>query len=170
MNYEKYWSISDLGTNSLKSYEVCLYITILFVLFFILTKKFKNSNQDYEKTFLLWSTGLIGFGAFLCFIYLKFFIIDNTEERVHKILNSNSVAVVEGSITNFKSIRPISRRGVVTQESFVVDTINFSYSDEFLGRFNTFSKTNNGVFRDGLQVRITYGKKSHEILMVEIKK
>lgn len=170
MEYEKYWSISDLGTYSLKSYEVCFYIAILFVLFFILTKKFKKSNQDYEKTIILWSTGLIGLGSFLGFIYLRFYTIDTTEERIQKILNSEYVAVVEGTITNFESVRPISKRGIVTQESFVVDTVDFSYSDEVLGRFNRFSKTNNGVFRNGLPVRITYGKERHEILMVEIKK
>lgn len=170
MEYEKYWSISDLGTNSLKSYEVCFYIAILFVLFFILTKKFKKSNQDYEKTIILWSTGLIGIGAFLGFVYLRFYTIDTTEERIQKILNSKHVAVVEGTITNFESVRPISRKGIVTKESFVVDLVDFSYSDEVLGRFNRFSKTNNGVFRNGLPVRITYGKERHEILMVEIKK
>lgn len=170
MEYEKYWSISDLETYSLKSYEVCFYIAILFVLFFILTKKFKKSNQDYEKTIILWSTGLIGIGAFLGFVYLRFYTIDTTEERIQKILNSKHVAVVEGTITNFESVRPISRKGIVTKESFVVDSVDFSYSDEVLGRFNRFSKTNNGVFRNGLPVRITYGKERHEILMVEIKK
>lgn len=170
MEYEKYWTISDLGTYSLKSYEVCFYIAILFVLFFILTKKFKKSNQDYEKTIILWSTGLIGIGAFLGFVYLRFYTIDTTEERILKILNSKHVAVVEGTITNFESVRPISRKGIVTKESFVVDSVDFSYSDEVLGRFNGFSKTNNGVFRNGLPVRITYGKERHEILMVEIKK
>ncbi|MCZ8331534.1 MAG: hypothetical protein O9282_09505 [Flavobacterium sp.] len=170
MEYEKYWSIADLGTNSLKSYEVCLCIAILFILFFILTKKFKKSNQDYERTIILWSTGLIGIGAFLGFVYLRFYTIDTTEERIQKTLNSEYVAVVEGTITNFESVRPISRRGIVTQESFVVDSVDFSYSDEVLGRFNRFSKTNNGVFRNGLPVRITYGKERHEILMVEIKK
>lgn len=170
MKYEKYWSISDLGTYSLKSYEVCFYIAILFVLFFILTKKFKKSNQDYEKTIILCSTGLIGIGAFLGFVYLRFYTIDTTEERIQKILNSKHVAVVEGTITNFESVRPISRKGIVTKESFVVDSVDFSYSDEVLGRFNRFSKTNNGVFRNGLPVRITYGKERHEILMVEIKK
>ena len=60
MEYRKHWSIADLGTNSLKSYEVCLYIAVIFILLFVLTKKFKKSNQDYEKTILLWGTGIIG--------------------------------------------------------------------------------------------------------------
>lgn len=170
MEYSKYWSIADLGTNSLKSHEVCLYVAILFILAFILTKKLKKSNQDYEKTIILLGTGIIGLGAILGFVYLKFFIIDTTDQRIHKILNSKNVAIVEGTISNFKSIRPLSKRGIVTQESFTVDSVNFSYSDELLGRFNRFSKTNNGVFKNGLPVRITYGKGKNEILMVEIKK
>lgn len=170
MEYKKYWSIEDLGTNSLKAYEVCLYIAIIFVLLFILIKKFKKSNQDNEKTIFLWATGIIGIGLIFGFIYLKFFTIDSTHERMQKILNSKNVAVVEGVISKFESVRPLSKRGIVTQEKFVVDSIEFSYSDELLGRFNRFSKTNNGVFRNGLPVRITYRKENHEILMVEINK
>ena len=170
MEYKKYWSIADLGTNALKAYEVCFYIAILFILVFILAKKFKKSNQDYEKTIILWASGIIGFGAIFGFVYLKFFTIDSTDQRVQKILNSENVEKVEGIISEFESVRPISKRGIVTQESFVVDSVEFSYSDELLGRFNRFTKTNNGVFRNGLPVRITYGKEKHEILMVEIGK
>ncbi len=170
MEYKKYWSIADLGTNSLKSYEVCLYAAVLFILLFLLTKKFKKINQDYEKTILLWSTGIIGLGAFVCFIFLKFFTVDSTDQRIQKVLNSENVAVVEGVISKFESVRPLSKRGIVTQEKFVVDSVDFSYSDELLGRFNRFSKTNNSIFRNGLHVRITYGKVKHEILMIEIEK
>ncbi|WP_162127681.1 hypothetical protein [Flavobacterium phycosphaerae] len=168
MEYKKYWSIADLGTNSLKTDEVCLYIAIFFILAFILIKKFKKADDDYEKTILLWATGIIGVGAFLGFIYLKFFTIDYSDQRVQKLLNSNNVGRVEGVISNFKRFRPLSQKGVVTHESFVVDSVEFSYSDEVLGRFNRFSETNNGVFRNGLPVKITYGKVKHEILMVEI--
>jgi hypothetical protein len=169
MEYKKYWSIADLATNSLKSYEVCLYVAILFILIFVLVKKFKKSNQDFEKQILLLGTGIVGVGTMLGYIYLKFFTIDSTEYRIQKIINSKNVTVIEGVISKFESVRPLSKRGVVTQERFVVDSVEFSYSDELLGRFNRFSKTNNGVFRNGLPVRITYGKERHEILMVEIK-
>ena len=170
MEYKKYWSIADLGSNSLKTYDVCLYVAILFVILFILTKKFKKADQDYEKSIILWATGIIGFGALFGFVYLKFFTIDSTDQRIQKILQSNNVAIVEGTISEFESVRPLSQRGVVTHESFVVDSVEFSYSDEVLGRFNRFTETNNGVFRNGLPVRITYGKEKHEIVMVEIAK
>ena len=170
MEYKKYWSIADLGSNSLKTYDVCLYVAILFVILFILTKKFKKADQDYEKSIILWTTGIIGFGALFGFVYLKFFTIDSTDQRIQKILQSNNVAIVEGTISEFESVRPLSQRGVVTHESFVVDSVEFSYSDEVLGRFNRFTETNNGVFRNGLPVRITYGKEKHEIVMVEIAK
>jgi hypothetical protein len=168
MKYKKYWSIADLGTNSLKTYDVCLYAAVLFVILFILIKKFKKADQDYEKSIILWATGIIGFGALFAFVYLKFFAIDNTDQQIQKILQSDNVAIVEGTISEFESVRPLSQRGVVTHESFVVDSVKFSYSDELLGRFNRFTETNNGVFRNGLHVRITYGKEKHEIIMVDI--
>lgn len=170
MEYKKYWSIADLGANSLKTYDVCLYVAVLFVILFILTKKFKKADQDYEKSIILWATGIIGFGALFAFVYLKFFTIDNSDQQIQKILQSDNVAIVEGTISEFESVRPLSQRGIVTHERFVVDSVEFSYSDELLGRFNRFTETNNGVFSNGLQVRITYGKEKHEIIMVEIGK
>lgn len=104
------------------------------------------------------------------YIYIKLFTVDTTKQRVEAILTSDNVAVVEGIMRNFKSERPISKRGIVTEESFIVDSVNFSYSDALLGRFNYFSKTNNGVFTNGLPVKITYDKATHDILMVEIGK
>lgn len=166
MEYKKYWSIADLGANSLKTYDVCLYAAVLFVILFILTKKFKKADQDYEKSIILWATGIIGFGALFAFVFLKFFTVDNSDQQIQKILQSDNVAIVEGTISEFESVRPLSQRGVVTHERFVVDSVEFSYSDELLGRFNRFTETNNGVFSNGLHVRITYGKKKHEIIMV----
>ena len=154
----------------MKTYDVCLYITILFVILLILTKKFKKADQDYEKLIMLWATGIIGFGALFGFVYLKFFTIDSTDQRIQKILQSDNVAIVEGTISEFESVRPLSQKGIVTHESFVVDSINFSYSDELFGRFNRFTETNNSMFKNGLPVRITYVKEKHEIIMVEIGK
>ncbi len=170
MEYKKYWSLAELGTNSLKSYDVCLYVAFIFCIIFILTKKFKKTDQDYEKSMVLWATGIISFIAVFGFVYLKYFTIDSTDQRIQKILKSDNVAIVEGTISDFERVRPLSQRGIVTHESFVVDSVEFSYSDELLGRFNRFTETNNGVFRNGLPVRITYGKKKHEIVMVEIAK
>ena len=168
MEYKEYWSIADLGTNSLRSYEVCFYITVFFILVFLLTKKFKKSNQDYEKTIMLWFSGFLSLIAFLGFFYLKFFTVDSTNKRIENLLNSKNIGKVEGVISEFESVKPLSQRGKVTHESFVVDSVEFSYSDALLGRFNRFSQTNNGVFRDGLPVRITYMKNNNEILKVEI--
>lgn len=170
MEYKKYWSIADLGANSLKSHEVFLFLAILFLIAFIAIKKFKKSDRDYEKRILLWFTGVLSVMTFCGFIYIKLFTVDTTKQRVEAILTSDNVAVVEGIMRNFKSERPISKRGIVTVESFIVDSVNFSYSDVLLGRFNSFSKTNNGVFTNGLPVKITYDKATHDILMVEIGK
>jgi hypothetical protein len=103
MKYKKYWSIADLPNYSLRAYDVFFYISIVFILAFILTKIFKKNNEDYEKTIVLWATGIIGIGTLIGFIYLKFFIKDLTDQHIQRILNSKNVAVVEGNISNFQS-------------------------------------------------------------------
>jgi len=168
MDYYTYWSISDLPTNSIKSFEVFFWIGIISLLVWIITKKYKKNNGDYEKTILLWLIGLIFLFSTVMFFYLKFWNIDHSEERVQRLLHSSYVEKVEGKISDFKSFNPASRRGQVTVESFMIDSINFEYDDAMLGRFNRFSKTKNGVFKNGLNVRITFGKMNHEILKVEI--
>jgi len=170
MNYRTYWSISDLPTNSIKSFEVFLLISTISLLTWIITKKYKKNNEDYEKLILLWVSGLVFSFSIAIFFYLKFWTVDYSEQRIQKLLNSSKVSKVEGKISDFKSFIPLSRRCAVTIESFKVDSIQFQYEDALLGRFNSFSKTNNGILRDGLSVRITYGKIKHEILKVEIAK
>jgi hypothetical protein len=170
MTYYTYWSISDLPTNSIKSVEVFLWIAIISSIAWIGIKRYKKQNEDYEKSILLWTIGIIFSFTTVMFIYLKFFTKDDSEERIQKLLTSSQVAMVEGLISNFSCVRPASRRGTVTIESFTVDSVDFGYEDAMLGRFNSFSKTNNGVFKNGLPVRITYGKDNHEILKVEIVK
>ena len=170
MNYYTYWSISDLPTNSIKSFEVFLWISIVSLIIWIITKKYKKKEGDYEKTILLWITGMVFLFSSIMFFYLKIWNTDHSEERVQKLLNSSYVSKVEGKISDFKSFKPASRRGYVTIESFTVDSINFEYEDGVLGRFNRFTKTNNGIFRNNLNVRITYGKENHEILKIEIAK
>jgi len=145
-------------------------MAIICLILWGITKRFKKKDNKYEKTILLWTLGIIFSFSTMMFVYLKYYTIDETEKRIQKILTSTHVDIIEGEISNFTSVRPASRRGKVTVESFNVDTINFSYEDAMLGRFNRFCKTNNGVFRNGLKVRITYGKIKHEILKVEIAK
>ncbi|MEO6174605.1 MAG: hypothetical protein ABIP27_05590 [Flavobacterium circumlabens] len=168
MNYYTYWSISDLPTNSIKSFEVFLWITLLSLILWVIIKRYKKQNGDYEKLILLWTTGIIFLFSFTVFSYLKFFTKETTEERIQNYLKSSHILTVEGLISDFESIKPANRRGRVTIESFVVDSVEFEYDDALLGRFNRFSKTNNRVFKNGLPVKITYGKTKHEILKVEI--
>lgn len=170
MKYYTYWSLSDLPSNSIKSFEVCIWTAIICLILWALAKRFKKQDKNYEKAILLWTTGVVFCFSSVMFVYLKFYTKDETEQRIQKMLASNYVGTVEGEISNFKSVQPASRKGAVTVESFSVDSVDFSYEDAMLGRFNRFCKTNNGVFRNGLQVRITYGKGNHDILKVEIAK
>jgi len=170
MKYYTYWSISDLPTNSIKSYEVFLWISIICLIAWGIIKFYKKQNEDYEKAILLWTTGIIFLFSSTMFIYMIYYTKDNTDERIQKLLTSSQVTKVEGVISNFESIRPASRRGNVTIESFMVNSVEFIYEDAMLGRFNSFSKTNNGIFKNGLPVRITYRKERNEILKIEIAK
>jgi hypothetical protein len=170
MTYETYWSILDTPAKSIRSYDIFLYIIFISLVAWLLIKKFKKSNGDIEKSILLWFTGVLFIFSISAFFYLKVYDKDESYQNSKALLDSSTVGKVEGVIENFERFHPASGRGVVTQESFIVDSIHFTYSDEFLGRFNSFCKTNNDVFRNGLPVRITYGKVQHEILKVEIAK
>lgn len=166
MKYYTYWSLSDLPSNSIKSFEVCLWLAIFSLITWIIIKRYKKQNDDYEKSILLWTIGIIFIFSTIMFINLKFFTKDDSEDRIQMLLSSSEVVKVEGVISGFSSVRPASRRGQVTIESFMVDSVHFSFEDAVLGSFNTFTKT--GIFRNGLPVRITYGKMDHQILKVEI--
>jgi len=140
-----------------------------------LVKKFKKSTQDFEKPILLWGSGIIGAFSIIVSIYLKFFTIDKTSEEVARILNSPNTQKIEGVISNFSRVTEQKRYGSVDTESFSVDSVNFSYSDALLGKFNSFGKTHNGVLYNGVSVRITYLKGNREyydkdlqILKIEI--
>ncbi|HPW97980.1 MAG TPA: hypothetical protein PK218_05415 [Flavobacterium sp.] len=169
MTYETYWSLLDTSAKSIRSYDVFLYIIVISFIAWLVTKKFKKSNGDIEKLILLWFAGIVFAISLSGFIYLKLYDNDESYENTRKFLESSQVERVEGIITNFNSGPIASRRGV-TQESFLVDSIYFYYSDELLGRFNQFGKTNNGVLKNGLQVRITYGGNRHQIYKIEIAK
>jgi hypothetical protein len=167
MTYETYWSILDTPAKSIRSYDVFLYIIAISLIAWLLVKKFKKSDGNIEKLILLWFTGIL----FICsgsgFIYLKIYDKDESYQNTKKLLESSAVGRVEGNISDFRSVL-VNARHMVTRESFTVDSIDFTYSDELLGRFDRFSKTNSGVLRDGLPVRITYGRIHHEILKIEI--
>lgn len=167
MRYHTYWSVLDLPSKSIRSYDIFLFIIIFSLVGWFLIKKFKNSDGNIEKSILLWFTAILFTFSLTGFIYLKIYDKDISYENTRKLLESSQVAKVEGKITNFQSYSIASRRGV-TQESFTVDSIKFSYSDELLSQFNQFGKTNNGLLKNGLPVRITYGKDRHEILKIEI--
>jgi hypothetical protein len=176
MQYYTYWSIADTPSHTTKSYLVFLVIAIAALIGWFLIKKYKPT-KDIEKTILLWSAGVIGVFSISAFICLKFFIPDNTDKEVAKILNSPNTQKVEGVISNFKRIRERKKYTTIETESFTVDSVLFGYDDVLMGRFNSFSKTRNGVLHNGVQVRITYFKPRDtrynlypEILKIEIGK
>lgn len=145
-------------------------VGIISFIFLILIIKFKKYNDNYEKTILLWTTGIFFSFSISMFLYLKFFTKDTTEQRIQNVFNSSNVLEVEGLISDFERQIQVKKMGSITIESFVVDSVKFVYSDILLGRFNHFSKTKNGIFRDHLPVKITYAKENHEILKIEIAK
>lgn len=169
MNYYTYWSVSDSPAN-IRSFEVFFWVGIVSFILWILIKKFKKNNDDYEKIILLWTTGIFFSLSVSMFFYLKFFIKDTTDERIQNVFNSRNILVVEGLISNFDRQIQFKKMGSITTESFVVDSIQFRYNDVLLGQFNHFGKTKNGIFRDNLPVRISYAKQNHEILKIEIAK
>ncbi|OUL60562.1 hypothetical protein [Flavobacterium sp. AJR] len=103
-------------------------------------------------------------------IYLKFYTIDNSDERIRESLASEQVGKVEGVISNFNRTIEQKKLASITHESFKVDSVKFSYADYLLGRFNTYSNTNGNIIKDGLKVRITYRKIDNELLKIEIAK
>ena len=168
MKYYTYWSIFDAPTNSLKSDTVLMFFGILTIIAWALIKKFKVDKKDLEKPLLLWSTGIISVFLVTAFIYLRFFTVDTTNERLTQFLESPRVAIVEGKMSNFSRRFERKKYATVTFESFDVDSLTFRYDDYLLGKFNNFGKTNNNVFRNGLNVRVTYLKAGSVIQKIEV--
>ncbi len=150
LKYETFWSILEAPSNQIKPYSVLLLLSILSLTVWLLIKFYRKQDAELEKTILLWCIGCIVGSSLAGFVFLKFFTVDKSKEPIEKLLSSS--LVVEGKISNFSR----SYRKSVTIESFTVDTLAFKYEDALVGRFNAFSKTNNGIFQDGLQVRIIY--------------
>ena len=88
MNYYTYWSLSDLPSNYIKSFEVSFWMAIICLILWGITKRFKKKDNKYEKTILLWILGFIFSFSTLMFVYLKYYTIDETEKRIQKILTA----------------------------------------------------------------------------------
>lgn len=170
MNYYTYWSVLDLPSNSIKTFDVFLYIAIITIIAWLLIKKLKKQNEDYEKSILLWSIGFLFVLSSFILIYLKLYTIDNSDERIRESLASEQVGKIEGVLSNFNRTFVQKKLASITYESFNVDSVKFSYSDQLLGRFNTYSNTNDDIIKNGLKVRITYRKIDNELLKIEIAK
>lgn len=104
----------------------------------------------------------------LMYIYLTFFTGATSEQRIHDLLSGVGVGIVEGKIKNFSRKTLSNTKSLVTEEFFTIDSITFTYQGALLERFNQFSETKNEMFRNDVQVRITYGKNDLQILKVEI--
>ena len=173
MDYSTYWSILDTPSKSIQSNSVFLYIGFGAGLLWFLAKKFKKDKGDGEKTIILWATGAFAVLGLAGYVMLTFFYQDKSNEKTLEMLNSPTTSRVEGVISNFE--RTYRERKEII-EKFSVNGIQFAYGDAALGKFNSFSQTNNNVIFDGQKVRITYSTGSHygdnynSILKIEIAK
>jgi len=137
-------------------------------LIWALIKKFKIDKNDLEKPMLLWTIGISNIIFFSIYIYLNFFFVDETNARLTNFLASSRVAKIEGRITDLTRFIETKKYGTITFESFKIDSVKFSYNDYLLEKFNKFGKTDNGMFKNGLQLKVTYLKADSSIQKVEI--
>lgn len=156
MNYSTYWSILDTPSKTIQSNSVFLYIALAAGLLWFLIKKFKKDSGDGDRTLLLWATAVFALLGLAGYPTLTFFYQDKTNERTLEMLNSSTTPKVEGVVSNFERTFRNARYGGETIEKFSVDSIHFAYGDAALGKFNSFTRTNNNVIFDGQKVRITY--------------
>jgi hypothetical protein len=174
MHYSTYWTILDSPAKATKSNLICLVITIVAGLLWVVIKKLKKDNGDGDKIILLWGTATFALLGLTFYILFTFFYIDNSDSQTLKMLSSHNTPRVEGLVSNFhRKFRRAKYRGE-TIESFTVDSIEFAYGDAPLGKFNSFCKINNDVIVDGQKVRVTYrngspyGENFNSILKLEI--
>ncbi|HRO43488.1 MAG TPA: hypothetical protein PL009_11690 [Flavipsychrobacter sp.] len=141
-----------------------------------MTKRFKKDSGDGDRSILLWATAVFGVLGVAGYVTLSFFYPDKTNERTLEMLNAPTTPKVEGVISNFDRTFRNARYGGETIEKFSVDSIQFAYGDAALGKFNSFTQTNNNVVFNGQKVRITYktgspyGNEYNSILRIEIPK
>jgi hypothetical protein len=160
VDYTTYWSVLDTPSRTISSNSIFIYVAIGAGLLWLLTKKFKRDKGDGEKIILLWATGVFAILGIAGCVLMSFFYEDKSNELILESLNSPTTPKVEGVISDFKRTVRHTRAGGETIESFTVDSIQFSYSDAAMGKFNSFSQTNNNVIFNGQKVRITYADRS----------
>jgi len=176
MDYSTYWSVLDTPSKTIQSSSIFLWIALAAGLLWFLTKKFKKDSGDGDRTIILWATAVFGVLGAAGFVALTFFYPDKTNEKTLEMLNSSTTPKVEGAISNFERTFRNARYGGETIEKFSVDSIQFAYGDAALGKFNSFTQTNNNVIFNGQKVRITYktgspyGNEYNSILRIEIAK
>jgi hypothetical protein len=174
MSYTTYWSILDSPSHTTKSNSVCLIIAIGFALLWILIKKFRKNKGDGEKLILLWGTGVFAVLGLMIYFVLTFMYKDNSDAQISKMLDSPTVGKVEGIVSNFQRKYRHARYGDETIESFTVGSVQFAYGDALLGKFNSFSQTNNSILYNGRPVRVSYnpgspyGANFNSILKLEL--
>ncbi|ESU21138.1 hypothetical protein FCR2A7T_07090 [Flavobacterium cauense R2A-7] len=168
--YYTYWSILDTPSNSTTSDSIFLILSFISLCALLSVLKFKK--KDFEKKLLIFLTGTFLTLSVPAYIYLKFFVNDNTEKRLTEFLKSNRVKKVEGKIYNFQRVIGNPRAGKTTYESFEVDSVKFWYYDNALYQFNHFGGNNSKTLYENLNVKITYveGTNQNEIQKIEIAK
>ena len=168
MKYKTYWSILDLPSST--SSDSVFFVMLIISLFtFLLIWKCKKS--DFDEKLLLILTGLFVVLSLPAFLYLKFFVRDNTTKRLTDFLNSNKVTKIEGKISEYNVTYSYRRNnGKSATESFKIDSVFFENDNNELYQFNHFGGIHNDVFHNGLNVRITYikGQFKNEIQKIEI--
>ncbi len=166
MEYYTYWSILETPGNSIKSYSIFLIIFIISIIALFLILKFEKNDDDRKILLILISLFITL--SLPGYIYLNFFNHDNTTERISKLLQSDRLKKVEGTISNYK--RESEGKSII--ESFEVNSVTFTYYDNSLYEFNHFGGNRSNDLYDGLRVRITYSKgdKFNEIMKIEFQK
>jgi hypothetical protein len=170
LKYVTYWTISDTPSHAIQAHTIFLILSILSISSWLKVNIIKRQKNDLESSILRWSLFVIGIFSLSMFVLLKINSIKHPN-TVSSLLNSKNVRIAEGLISDFNRSYREARYGTITGESFKVDSVLFKYEDAALVRFNSFAKTNNGIFHDGLPVRITYIKDDSQgnwILKIEI--
>lgn len=155
-DYKTYWSILDSPAVTVQSSSIALCMAICASVLWVLVKKYKKDRGEGDRSVLLWSTGAFAVLGFSAYISLTFFYPDNSREETIKMLNSKEALKVEGVISGFERTIRHTRYANETIEMFTVDSVRFAYGDALLGKFNSFTHTNNDVIFNGQRVRITY--------------
>ena len=167
MKYYTYWTIADTPSHSIRSTTIFLLILFASGLVWLIIKNIKNYKDNVEKKILLWgSDSLFTFSMVAFLVQLNY--PDKTTEQINKYYKSPDIKIVEGTIKNFSRVYKQERYGTQTTESFDIDTVHFSYTSGAMGNFNEFGKVKNGLFANGVQLRITYLPEHNFILKIEI--